>query len=79
MGQGPGSNWTGIETDPNRVAMNWEEYNSRIFYVSQFPEVIQYRICRIYFHKNTRVKNHITSLNSINLTNRRKFLTVAGS
>jgi hypothetical protein len=35
--------------------MNWAEYNSRIFYVLTFPELIQYRICRISLHTITQI------------------------
>jgi hypothetical protein len=36
-------------------AMNWAEYYSRIFYVLTFPELIQYRICRISLHTITQI------------------------
>ncbi len=35
-----------VRTQPLE-AMNWAEYNSRIFYLLIFPELFQYRICRI--------------------------------
>jgi hypothetical protein len=59
-------------------AMNWAEYISRIFYVLTFPELFQYRICRISLHTMT-----ITQISCVyavlrvltlffNLTNHRK-------
>ena len=43
-----------VRTQPLE-ALNWAEYNSRIFYVLTFPELFQYRICRISFYTITQI------------------------
>jgi hypothetical protein len=57
-------------------AMNWAEYISRIFYVLTFPELFQYRICRISLHTITQISCVYAVLRVLiiffNLTNQRK-------
>ncbi len=64
----------GLGTQPLE-AMNWAEYNSRIFYVLTFPELFQYRICRISLHTIAQISCvHAVLRVSIlffNLTNQR--------
>jgi hypothetical protein len=57
-------------------AMNRAEYISRIFYVLTFPELFQYRICRISLHTITQISCVHAVLRVLilffNLTNQRK-------
>jgi hypothetical protein len=63
--------------------MNWAEYNSRIFYVLTFPELFQYRICRISLHTITQISCVHAVLRVLilffNLTNQRMYCTVKKS
>jgi hypothetical protein len=59
-------------------ATNWAEYNSRIFYVLTFPELIQYCVCQIPLTTITQIScvNAVlrVSILFFNLTNWRIFL-----
>ena len=63
-----------VRTQPLE-ALNWAEYNSRIFYVLTFPELFQYGVCRISLHEFSQIFCVHAVLRVIilflNLTNRR--------
>ncbi len=78
----PGGGGVGLRTQPLE-AMNWAEYNSRIFNVLTFPELFQYRICRISLHKNSQIFGVHAVLRVIilflNLTNQRILSSLFGN
>ncbi len=64
-----------VRTQPLE-AMNWAEYNSRIFYILTFPQLFQYRICRISLHTIKQISWCVhavlrVSILFFNLTNQR--------